>query len=63
MPVGVLGRVKRLINQAFTATLMEQLGYEQAELNASANSPEGREGLAAFLEKRTANFSTGETTR
>lgn len=56
MPLAVLGRVKRLMNQAFAATLAEQLADEQAKLVASANSAEGREGIMAFLEKRTPDF-------
>jgi 2-(1,2-epoxy-1,2-dihydrophenyl)acetyl-CoA isomerase len=52
-----LGRVKRLFNASFTASLPEQLALERQMVAASANSPEGREGLAAFLEKRQPNYS------
>lgn len=58
MPVGVLGRVKRMMNNAFFSTLNEQLEIERQELAASANSAEGREGLAAFVQKRRPNFTT-----
>jgi 2-(1,2-epoxy-1,2-dihydrophenyl)acetyl-CoA isomerase len=57
MPVGVLGQVKHLMNQAFANSLTEQLAYEQAAIVASAGSAEGREGMAAFLEKRIPDFS------
>jgi 2-(1,2-epoxy-1,2-dihydrophenyl)acetyl-CoA isomerase len=56
MPVATLGRVKRLMNEAFTATLHQQLAAEQQEIAVSADSMEGREGLAAFLEKRQPDF-------
>lgn len=56
MPVGTLGRVKRLLNQAFVTSLEDQLEDERQVLGISANFPEGREGVAAFLEKRPPNF-------
>jgi 2-(1,2-epoxy-1,2-dihydrophenyl)acetyl-CoA isomerase len=59
MPVGALGRVKRLMNEAFSASLAEQLERESVEIAASANSGEGREGIAAFLEKRRPDFLNG----
>ncbi|MFN8457124.1 MAG: enoyl-CoA hydratase-related protein [Anaerolineae bacterium] len=55
-PVGALGRVKRLLNGAFEASLAEQLEREWQEIAASANSAEGREGITAFLEKRQPDF-------
>jgi 2-(1,2-epoxy-1,2-dihydrophenyl)acetyl-CoA isomerase len=54
--VGALGRVKRLINASFDTPLEAQMEKERLELAAQANTPEGREGLAAFLEKRPARF-------
>ena len=56
MPVGVLGRVKRMLNHTFFTTLKEQLDIERQEIAASANSAEGREGLSAFVQKRPPNF-------
>jgi 2-(1,2-epoxy-1,2-dihydrophenyl)acetyl-CoA isomerase len=58
MPIGTLGRVKRLMNDSFWHTLEEQLQAERMQLGASANAPEGREGIAAFLEKRRPNYVT-----
>ena len=52
MPIGALGRVKRLMNDAYYSTLQEQLQSERREIALSANSDEGREGISAFLEKR-----------
>ena len=56
MPIDVFGRVKRLMNDSYWHTLEEQLQAEQMHLAASANAPEGREGIAAFLEKRRPDF-------
>jgi 2-(1,2-epoxy-1,2-dihydrophenyl)acetyl-CoA isomerase len=56
MPTATLGRVKRLMNQAFYTSLEEQLESERQEIAASANSAEGREGISAFLEKRQPDF-------
>ncbi len=57
MPVGALGRVKQLMDEAFHSTLEEQLRSERREIAASADSGEGREGVAAFLEKRRPDFA------
>lgn len=51
-PLGVLGRVKRLINESFHSPLDTQLEKERRAIAQSADTAEGREGLAAFLEKR-----------
>ncbi|MBD3886799.1 enoyl-CoA hydratase/isomerase family protein [Phormidium tenue FACHB-886] len=56
MPVETLGRVKQLINQSFYSTLSEQLAAERQAIVISANSVEGREGLAAFVQKRRPIF-------
>jgi 2-(1,2-epoxy-1,2-dihydrophenyl)acetyl-CoA isomerase len=56
MPVGILGQVKRLMNNSFWATLDEQLESERNEIAMSANSMEGREGISAFVEKRQPDF-------
>ena len=52
LPVGALGRVKRLMDEAFYSTLQEQLQSERREIALSADSAEGREGIAAFVAKR-----------
>ncbi|MCC6160487.1 MAG: enoyl-CoA hydratase/isomerase family protein [Deltaproteobacteria bacterium] len=56
MPVGAIGRTKRLLNQSFNASLEEQMERARIGLADAANGPEGREGLAAFLEKRPAKY-------
>jgi 2-(1,2-epoxy-1,2-dihydrophenyl)acetyl-CoA isomerase len=56
MPVGAVGRVKRLMNEALDSTLEEQLRRERDEIAASANTSEGREGVSAFLQKRAPDF-------
>lgn len=56
MPINTLGRVKRLMNESFDRSLVEQLAAEQQAIVRSANSAEGREGLAAFLQKRKPAF-------
>jgi 2-(1,2-epoxy-1,2-dihydrophenyl)acetyl-CoA isomerase len=56
-PTRGIGLSKRLFDQAATATLDEQLALE-AELQAAATRTEDfKEGVAAFLEKRTPRFS------
>jgi 2-(1,2-epoxy-1,2-dihydrophenyl)acetyl-CoA isomerase len=58
MPIDTLGRMKQLMNQSFYNTLTEQLAAERQAIALSANSPEGREGLAAFLQKRSPVFAS-----
>jgi enoyl-CoA hydratase/carnithine racemase len=52
-----IGRTKALLNSAFYHTLEEHLQLERQAIAATANSAEGREGLAAFLEKRQPAFN------
>ena len=51
-----LGHTKQLLNSAFYHTLEEHLHLERQAIADSANSPEGREGVAAFVEKRQPDF-------
>ncbi len=56
MPTKGIGMTKRLLDAAATTRLQEQLEQE-AELQAAATQTEDfAEGVAAFLEKRDANF-------
>lgn len=55
-PVHTLGQVKQLMNESFERSLQEQLAAEQQAIVRSANYPEGREGLAAFVQKRQPQF-------
>lgn len=59
MPIETLGRMKQLMNESFYHTLNEQLASERQAIAISANSTEGREGLAAFLQKRHPVFTLG----
>lgn len=45
------------MNESFTRSLKEQLLAEQRAIVKSANHAEGREGLAAFLQKRSPEFA------
>ncbi|QHT71044.1 enoyl-CoA hydratase/isomerase family protein [Rhodocytophaga rosea] len=54
--IHTIGQVKKLLNESFIHTLTEQLLAEQQAIIQSANHAEGREGLAAFVEKRTPDY-------
>lgn len=55
-PTAAFGTVKRLLNASSNATLKEQLADEADGIVANSVSADGREGVAAFLEKRRPNF-------
>jgi 2-(1,2-epoxy-1,2-dihydrophenyl)acetyl-CoA isomerase len=55
-PTAAFGSVKRLLQASATSTLAEQLEAEAAEIARNASLPDGREGVAAFLEKRRPRF-------
>jgi 2-(1,2-epoxy-1,2-dihydrophenyl)acetyl-CoA isomerase len=56
LPTRAIGMTKRLLDRAPTSSLDDQLEWE-AELQAAATRTEDfREGVAAFLEKREAEF-------
>lgn len=57
-PGQTIGKVKRLMNESFHRSLSEQLSAEQEAIVQSANHPEGREGLSAFVEKRKTEFAS-----
>lgn len=56
-PPQAVGRIKRALNFALTHDLEYSLEYEAKEQEYAADSPEYREGLTAFFEKRPPNFS------
>ena len=56
MPIETLGRVKRLMNDSFDSTLSEQMAAEQHAIAQAANASEGREGVLAFLQKRSPQY-------
>jgi 2-(1,2-epoxy-1,2-dihydrophenyl)acetyl-CoA isomerase len=55
-PTAAHGAVKRLLRESATRELGAQLGEEARTIAALAASPDGREGVAAFLEKRAPHF-------
>ena len=55
-PVGALGRAKRLLRESPERDLGTQLDAEAAAIAESAAGAEGREGVAAFGERRAPRF-------
>jgi 2-(1,2-epoxy-1,2-dihydrophenyl)acetyl-CoA isomerase len=55
-PVGALGRIKTLLRESAGRDLAAQLDAETAAMAQSAASDEGREGVAAFVERRAPRF-------
>ena len=58
-PTRAFGAAKRLLDRAPRATLEDQLAAEQAALTQAGATPDGQEGVAAFVEKRPPNFTGG----
>jgi 2-(1,2-epoxy-1,2-dihydrophenyl)acetyl-CoA isomerase len=56
LPTRAIGMTKRLLDRAPVATLEEQLEWEAQLQAAATRSDDFREGVAAFLEKRTPEF-------
>ena len=56
-PANTIGNGKRLITMAPENTLDQQLDHEAELIAEGLGSPEGREGIAAFLEKRRPDFT------
>jgi len=54
-PTGAFGGVKRLLGESEPG-FEGQLVRESQSIAARGSTAEGREGIAAFLEKRTARF-------
>lgn len=52
--------IKELLRSSRTNTLAEQLDAEAASIAAAANSPVGREGVDAFVEKRRPDFTAAK---
>jgi 2-(1,2-epoxy-1,2-dihydrophenyl)acetyl-CoA isomerase len=53
---GALGAAKRLLHSGWTETLETQMEHETQVIAARAHTADGREGIAAFLEKRAPQF-------
>jgi 2-(1,2-epoxy-1,2-dihydrophenyl)acetyl-CoA isomerase len=56
-PTQSYGRIKALLNTSGGNTLEAQLEAERQAFRASTHTADFREGVAAFLEKRPANFT------
>lgn len=56
-PTGSYGRIKRMLNSAFSNDLKAQLDLEAECQLESGRSEDFKEGVAAFFEKRFPNFS------
>ncbi len=55
-PTGAYGSVKRLVHGSLEHTLDQHLALETEEMVRSGRSGDGAEGVAAFVEKRPAEF-------
>jgi 2-(1,2-epoxy-1,2-dihydrophenyl)acetyl-CoA isomerase len=55
-PVGAMGLSKRDFNKAVLADLEQVLDYEAHNQDIAGKGAEHKEGVSAFLEKRTPNF-------
>lgn len=53
---GALGAAKRLLHAGWTASLEAQMASESRAIAAAAGTAEGREGIAAFVAGRAADF-------
>ncbi len=54
---GALGAAKRLMHSGWTETLETQMEHETQAIAARSRTSDGREGIAAFLEKRAPTFT------
>ena len=56
-PTAVIGRIKKMVNASFSNDLTAQLDLEEKCQLESGNSPNFREGVTSFFEKRKPNFT------
>lgn len=56
-PTAVIGRIKKMLDASFSNDLTTQLELEHSLQLESGRSPDFREGVAAFFEKRPPEFS------
>jgi enoyl-CoA hydratase/carnithine racemase len=56
-PTRSLGRAKRVIYAGATSALEEAMGRESLNIADAADTADAREGIAAFLARRPAEFT------
>jgi 2-(1,2-epoxy-1,2-dihydrophenyl)acetyl-CoA isomerase len=56
-PTGSIGRIKRMMNAAFSNDLSQQLALEHESQIESGKSADFKEGVTAFFEKRPPQFT------
>jgi 2-(1,2-epoxy-1,2-dihydrophenyl)acetyl-CoA isomerase len=56
-PTQAFGATKRLLYQGWNESLETQMMYETQAISTMAGTPDGREGIRAFLEKRPPHFN------
>lgn len=56
-PTKAIGLMKRAMNRALTAELVDVLEYEVYAQEAAGNTDDHKEGMSAFLEKRQPKFT------
>jgi 2-(1,2-epoxy-1,2-dihydrophenyl)acetyl-CoA isomerase len=56
-PTRALGAIRRLVSQALSSDLPSVLEAERVAQTAAGYTPDAREGIAAFVEKRPARFT------
>jgi 2-(1,2-epoxy-1,2-dihydrophenyl)acetyl-CoA isomerase len=59
-PTGAFGAAKRLLRDSFGHDLEAQLVFETRSIATAAATADGKEGIAAFLAKRPADFTGQE---
>lgn len=55
-PTRAYGAVRRMLRQSFETCLSDQLDAEKESIVAASRSADAREGIAAFIAKRSPNF-------
>jgi 2-(1,2-epoxy-1,2-dihydrophenyl)acetyl-CoA isomerase len=54
--VTAMGQARRLLHESFASGFASQMERELASITVAGDGSEGREGIAAFLERRKPNF-------